>query len=62
MRYNHMFDVAFSVETEEADPDKVPLHILRQGLRDRLSVLEGSDVESYEAFGHCDTYEIEEED
>lgn len=54
MKYNHMFDVAFSIDTDEPNPDKVTLQELIKGLLKRIPDLYNDELE---AFGHCDTIE-----
>ena len=58
MKYNHMFDVAFSIDTDEPNPDKVTLQELIKGLLKRIPDLYNDELE---AFGHCDTIEINKE-
>lgn len=57
--YNHAFDVAFSIETNEKDPGKVTSRELTAALLMRLSLLVMSRG-VVEACGHVDTYEKEE--
>jgi hypothetical protein len=58
MKYNHMFDVAFAVETEEEDTDNISKEEMLAALLKRVAQL----FVSYEpeAIGFCDTYEVEE--
>ena len=58
-RYNHMYDVAFTVISNTEDGSDVTPDMLRAALEKRIEVLFSSD-EPLEAFGLCDTYEIEE--
>lgn len=58
MRYNHMFDMAFSVETDVKDPERVSAQALTVGILSRLVNLLDLPIEELrEACGHCDTYE-----
>ena len=58
--YNHAFDVAFSVETDESDPFKVTNRELIVGLLMRfVNLVEVEELR--EACGHVDTYKNEEE-
>lgn len=57
--HSHMFDIAFSVETTEADPRKVPWHEVRSGILARVALLDAHPSER-EAVGFCDSIEIEE--
>ena len=57
-KYNHMFDIAFSVETDEEDPAGVDQRQLVSALLTRIADL----VENHEigeACGHCDSYKNE---
>ena len=58
--FNHMFDIAFSLDTSIEDPHEVPLLDLIRGLERRLEAIKASAAKgnrAEEAFGHCDTYE-----
>lgn len=59
-KYNHAFDIAFSVETDN-EGDKVTADELKAGLAQRLAnLLASDDVEIIEACGlPFDTYENE---
>ena len=50
-----MLDVAFTVVSEEEDPDKLTESEMIAGLERRLAYLKANYDD--EAFGHCDTYE-----
>lgn len=57
--YNHMLDMAFSVETTEDDEaifDEKNMPILLARARARLDDIEREG--NIEAFGLCDTYEV----
>jgi hypothetical protein len=54
-KYNAMFDVAFSVETECKDPDSIPFEVLIAGMEARLDELKENPSE---AFGFCDQFEV----
>ena len=63
MKFSHMFDVAFTVISDEVDGYRVPMSVLIEALKARVTALEAmSDEEVSEAFGLCDTYEIEDPD
>ena len=66
MKYNHMLDVAFTIETDVEDPgDLTPADITAALLRRVASLVEdpqSNDLIVGGAIGHCDTFEIEEED
>lgn len=57
MKYNTMFDVAFSVEHDCDDPHDVPAAVLLQALRHRVNYLRRHPEDAMDAFGPCDTYE-----
>jgi ABC-type nitrate/sulfonate/bicarbonate transport system substrate-binding protein len=57
--YNHMFDVAFTVDTETADPNKVTVDEMLKGLEKRIQYLRDNPEEAMEAFGYSDTYDYE---
>tara|TARA_R110000803_G_scaffold192194_1_gene254944 strand:- start:554 stop:760 length:207 start_codon:yes stop_codon:yes gene_type:complete len=56
MKYNHMFDVAFSIESDEGDGYEIPSELLIKGLEERIKNLKGSPFQASEAFGLIDTY------
>jgi len=60
MKYNTMFDVSFSVEHCEDDPYDVDVWDLIVALEKRVAYLKQNIKEAKDAFGICDTYEIEE--
>lgn len=62
MSFNHMFDVAFTVISDKEDGYEVPVSVLIAALKLRIATLEAmtNEGEIREAFGLCDTYEIEE--
>ena len=60
-KYNHMMDVAFTIETEEEDWTKIRVDELIGALQRRIHYLQCNPEEAAEAFGHCDSYKIEEE-
>jgi phosphatidylserine decarboxylase len=61
-QHNHLFSIGFSVVSDEADPDKVPLKDLMAGLFRRLrEMFRLSDEEAREVFANMgDTYEMKE--
>ena len=56
-KFNHMFDVAFSLESAKEDGSDVTPAMLRAALMQRIYQLDISD-EWEEACGLCDTYEV----
>jgi len=56
-KYNHMFDVAFSIESDEKDGYEVSSQLLINALEGRIKLLKESPSESAEAFGLVGTYE-----
>jgi len=52
MKYNHMFDVAFTVDSDKENPDEVTFEELIEGLLNRLPQLYHDGLDS---FGHCDS-------
>lgn len=61
MKYNALFDVAFTVITEYEDPYDSPAAVLLQGLRKRLEYLEQHPADCGDSFGFSDSYAIEED-
>ncbi len=61
MRYNHLFIVGFSVDSEHEDPDHITTVDLINAMAGRLQDLRGS-AAACEAFDHTDTYEMPDED
>ena len=57
MKYNHMFDVAFTVESKESDCKDVTLEELIKGL---IITLPSLYEDGLERFGFSDTIELEE--
>jgi len=57
-KYNHMFDVAFTVESRHEDYYDVSVEALIEGLKKRLQYLIDHPSEAIEAFGYSDTYKI----
>ena len=57
-RYNHMFDIAFSVDTDIIDPGQVGQRTLIVALLRRITDLM-ENCEMQEACGHCDSYKNE---
>jgi len=61
-RRNTLFDVTFAIEHDEENPEDVVVGCILQGMRNRLEYLASlPDDEALEAFGICDSYEIEED-
>ena len=62
-KYNHMLDIAFTVISETEDGSDITPEQIHLGIERRLVTL--SEEGQYDiggAIGHCDTYEIEEQD
>lgn len=61
-RYNHMFDVGFSLESDKEDASDVTTDMLRTALLKRIIALDATPdgLEWSEACGLCDTYEVPE--
>ncbi len=59
MKYNHMYDIAFAIDTDVEDAYKVPREVLIAGLLERIAHIVESN-ESTDCFGHCDSYVKEE--
>jgi len=59
-KYNHMIDMAFSIETNEEDWCNIPKPVIISALLSRISSIVKEDDSFMEAFGCCDTYEAEE--
>jgi hypothetical protein len=53
-----MFDVAFTVE-HTGEPEDVPREILLDALQRRVDYLRANPQEAAEAFGVCDSYEVD---
>jgi hypothetical protein len=60
-KFNHMYDVAFTVVSNTEDGSDVTPTMLRAALETRIESLFASG-EPLEAFGLCDTYEMEDHD
>jgi hypothetical protein len=61
-KYNHMFDIAFSLESDDCDANDVTPAMLRAGLIKRIETLDASGEWDDRAINLCDTYELEEEE
>ena len=58
--YNHMFDIAFTVETFEEDPDKIPSTELVQALLRRMfKLIDSGEFIVGDTVAHVDTAHIE---
>ena len=58
--YNHMFDIAFTVETFEKDPDKIPSTELVQALLRRMfRLIDSGEFVVGDTVAHVDTANIE---
>ena len=55
--FNHMLDVAFTVEHPESDFANIPADVILEALQKRVDYLRANPHELSEAIGHCDTYE-----
>ncbi len=58
-RYNHMYDITFTVETETEDSFEVSAEEIISGLEKRINYLRENPFEIADAIGHYDSYEIE---
>lgn len=59
-RYNHLVDVAFSVEGPWQNFEDIPLDELIAGLERRVNYLKANKYDAAEAFGDCDSaYEVD---
>lgn len=58
-QYNHMMDVAFVVISKHEDYSKIKPEDMLEALQARVTYLRNNPDECAEAFGFCDTYEIE---
>jgi hypothetical protein len=61
-KFNHLFDVAFTVISDKEDGCEVPSTELIKALKARIASLEAmtDEGEKLETFGLYDTYEIED--
>ena len=58
--HNHMFDIAFTVETFEEDPDKIPSTELVQALLRRMfKLIDSGEFVVGDTVAHVDTAHIE---
>ena len=56
--YNHMYDIAFAIDTDIEDPFAVSENELLLGILKRLSTLvESKEMIVGEAIGYCDSHE-----
>ena len=63
MKYNHMFDIAFSVVSGIDTPERLISEepaLVREALLKRIAGL--TDDELSEALGWCDTYELNQQE
>lgn len=58
-RWNHMLDVAFTIETVHQDWANVPAQELIEALQKRVDFLRLNPGEVLEAFGFSDSHEVE---
>ncbi len=58
-KYNTMLDIAFPVEHVFEDPYDIPINVLIDALEKRIENLRQNPDDKWEAFGVCDTYEID---
>lgn len=61
-KFNHMFDVAFTVISDKVDGTKISSAELIKALKTRVLTLEAmtNEDERLEAFRLCDTFEMED--
>ena len=57
-KYNHLFSIAFSVVSEDADANDVTDEMLREALRDRLRCIDEDDMVNA-CNNEQDTYEMD---
>ena len=62
LKYNTMFDVAFTVEHDYDEPGDVPVKDLLAAMEKRLDYLKENPTEVIEAVGVNDTYSLEDSD
>jgi len=60
MKYNTMFDIAFTIDHDTEDARDIPADTLIDALERRIQVLKDNPGEALEAFGYNDTIELEE--
>ena len=61
MKYSHLFDIAFTVETNKEDPNTLTAQELVNALQTRIEALLTDDKSiQVEAFGFNDTIELED--
>jgi hypothetical protein len=56
--YNHMLDVAFTVEGPWENYEEIPYEVLVDSLQRRVDYLRRRGPEEFDAFGFCDAYEV----
>jgi len=62
-KYNHMLDIAFTVISEEEDGSDITPEQIHAAIAKRLvSLAEANEYDLGGSIGHCDTYQIEEQD
>ena len=59
-KFNHMYDIAFTVISSKEDGSDVTPAMLKAGLEQRIQDVFVNSGEWAEACGLCDTYEIED--
>jgi len=57
-KFNHLYDIAFSVISNDEDGEDITGAMVRESILRRLAGI--TDDEIMEAIGYCDTYEIED--
>jgi hypothetical protein len=58
MTYNHLIDVAFTVEGPWEQLEDIPMEVLLAALQKRIDNIRQENT--IESFGLCDTYEVEQ--
>ena len=58
--YNHMFDLAFSLESNDCDAKDVTPAMLRAAILKRVEMIDAAN-EWAESCGLCDTYETKDQ-
>jgi hypothetical protein len=57
-KFNHLYDISFSVISEDEDGVDITGAMVRESILRRLEGI--TDDEIMESIGYCDTYEIED--
>jgi hypothetical protein len=60
VKYSHLLDIGFQLESARSDPYEDPPADIVEAMQNRVDYLRQHLNEVYEAFGHYDTYQIED--